>query len=175
MARPIKNADGTLNLMVWECAIPGKKGVSDFSQRPTILPQVSTNQTPNASHIDTVGGRPVQAAHDLQGRLSDQSAQVQIRAGPVPSERLSVWYGVPVAAGRGQGLASGHHHQADSARHPGPAQRTEHQGSGAGGGVHDLLPESLGIREAGARPGPSDGHGIEWRRRSGGVVVFFFF
>lgn len=28
MARPIKNIDGTLNLMVWECAIPGKKGVS---------------------------------------------------------------------------------------------------------------------------------------------------
>lgn len=28
VARPIKNVDGTLNLMVWECAIPGKKGVS---------------------------------------------------------------------------------------------------------------------------------------------------
>lgn len=28
VARPIKNMDGTLNLMVWECAIPGKKTVS---------------------------------------------------------------------------------------------------------------------------------------------------
>lgn len=28
VARPIKNVDGTLNLMLWECAIPGKKGVS---------------------------------------------------------------------------------------------------------------------------------------------------
>lgn len=28
MARPAKNADGSLNLMNWECAIPGKKGVS---------------------------------------------------------------------------------------------------------------------------------------------------
>lgn len=27
VAVPIKNADGTLNLMNWECAIPGKKGV----------------------------------------------------------------------------------------------------------------------------------------------------
>lgn len=27
MARPTKNPDGTLNLMSWECAIPGKKGV----------------------------------------------------------------------------------------------------------------------------------------------------
>lgn len=28
MAKPTKNQDGTLNLMNWECAIPGKKGVS---------------------------------------------------------------------------------------------------------------------------------------------------
>jgi hypothetical protein len=27
VARPIKAADGTLNLMNWECGIPGKKGV----------------------------------------------------------------------------------------------------------------------------------------------------
>lgn len=27
IARPTKNPDGTLNLMNWECAIPGKKGV----------------------------------------------------------------------------------------------------------------------------------------------------
>jgi len=26
VARPTKNSDGTLNLMNWECAIPGKKG-----------------------------------------------------------------------------------------------------------------------------------------------------
>ncbi|MPC91023.1 SUMO-conjugating enzyme UBC9 [Portunus trituberculatus] len=26
IARPTKNPDGTLNLMNWECAIPGKKG-----------------------------------------------------------------------------------------------------------------------------------------------------
>jgi ubiquitin-conjugating enzyme E2 I len=28
VARPVKNADGSLNLMSWECAIPGKKSVS---------------------------------------------------------------------------------------------------------------------------------------------------
>jgi len=28
VARPTKNPDGTLNLMNWECAIPGKKTVS---------------------------------------------------------------------------------------------------------------------------------------------------
>ena len=27
VARPTKNPDGTLNLLNWECAIPGKKGV----------------------------------------------------------------------------------------------------------------------------------------------------
>uniref|UniRef100_A0A182F9W6 SUMO-conjugating enzyme n=3 Tax=Nyssorhynchus TaxID=44543 RepID=A0A182F9W6_ANOAL len=26
VARPVKNADGSLNLMTWECAVPGKKG-----------------------------------------------------------------------------------------------------------------------------------------------------
>ena len=26
IARPMKNADGTMNLMLWEYAIPGKKG-----------------------------------------------------------------------------------------------------------------------------------------------------
>lgn len=31
VARPTKNPDGTLNLMNWECAIPGKKSVSFFS------------------------------------------------------------------------------------------------------------------------------------------------
>lgn len=28
VARPSKNPDGSLNLMNWECSIPGKKGVS---------------------------------------------------------------------------------------------------------------------------------------------------
>lgn len=27
MARPTDNPDGTLNLMVWDCAIPGRQGV----------------------------------------------------------------------------------------------------------------------------------------------------
>ena len=29
MAKPVKNQDGTFNLLNWECAIPGKKGVCD--------------------------------------------------------------------------------------------------------------------------------------------------
>uniref|UniRef100_A0A182N151 SUMO-conjugating enzyme n=1 Tax=Anopheles dirus TaxID=7168 RepID=A0A182N151_9DIPT len=28
VARPVKNMDGTLNLMTWECAVPGKKGTA---------------------------------------------------------------------------------------------------------------------------------------------------
>lgn len=27
MAKPVKNPDGTFNLLNWECAIPGKKAV----------------------------------------------------------------------------------------------------------------------------------------------------
>ena len=30
IAKPVKNPDGSLNLMNWECYIPGKKGVSLF-------------------------------------------------------------------------------------------------------------------------------------------------
>lgn len=32
VAKPLKNPDGTLNLLIWECAIPGKKGVSFFTK-----------------------------------------------------------------------------------------------------------------------------------------------
>lgn len=28
MAKPVKKPDGTFDLLNWECAIPGKKGVS---------------------------------------------------------------------------------------------------------------------------------------------------
>ena len=28
VAKPVKNTDGTMNLMMWECAIPGKKNSS---------------------------------------------------------------------------------------------------------------------------------------------------
>lgn len=29
IAKPVKNTDGSLNLMNWECYIPGKKGVTN--------------------------------------------------------------------------------------------------------------------------------------------------
>jgi hypothetical protein len=35
-ARPVKGEDGTLNMMIWECGIPGKAGVS-VSQPPRQL------------------------------------------------------------------------------------------------------------------------------------------
>lgn len=37
MARPSKNPDGSLNLMNWECCIPGKKGVSHLKIYSTLL------------------------------------------------------------------------------------------------------------------------------------------
>lgn len=49
----MKNPDGSLNLMTWECAIPGKKGVSIMHSRTllpayvvytTIVVQTSTNK-----------------------------------------------------------------------------------------------------------------------------------
>lgn len=37
VARPSKNTDGSLNLMNWECSIPGKKGVSYVFQKQFCL------------------------------------------------------------------------------------------------------------------------------------------
>lgn len=34
VAVPTKNPDGTMNLMNWECAIPGKKGVRGAAPTP---------------------------------------------------------------------------------------------------------------------------------------------
>uniref|UniRef100_A0A8D8P2A7 (northern house mosquito) hypothetical protein n=1 Tax=Culex pipiens TaxID=7175 RepID=A0A8D8P2A7_CULPI len=111
---------------------------------------------------NSVGGWPVQAPDDLQGRLPDQPAQVQVRAAAVPPERVPVRDGLSVAAGRGEGLAPGHHHQADPARHPGPAERAQHQGPGPGGGLHYLLSKPSRVREARPSTGQSHGcHGID--------------
>ena len=42
VAVPTKNPDGTMNLMNWECAIPGKKGVRGATPsegpRPALVP-----------------------------------------------------------------------------------------------------------------------------------------
>lgn len=102
---------------------------------------------------------------------------MQIRAAAVPSQRVSLWHRLPVAAGRGERLASRYHNQTDPARHPGPAQRAKYQGSCASRGLHNLLviipspggretsivlticlflqPEPIRIREAGASTGTS--------------------
>lgn len=54
---------------------------------------------------------------------------MQIRAASLPPERVPLRNGVSIAAGRGEGLAPGHHNQTDPARHPRPPQRAQHQGS----------------------------------------------
>merc|ERR1711990_888806 len=58
----------------------------------------------------------------------------------------------------------GHHRQADPPRHPGPAERPEHQGPRPGRGLHLLLPEQDQLREA--REGAGARHG---RARVGAV------
>lgn len=78
-----------------------------------------------------MGKRSLQTANDFQRRLPDQPAEMQVRASFVPSECLPVGHCLPVAARRGEGLASGNHNQTDSAGHPRPSQRTKHQGSSA--------------------------------------------
>lgn len=48
---------------------------------------------------DPLGGRLLQAAHDLQGRLPLQPPQVQVRATTVPPQCVPLRHRVPVAAG----------------------------------------------------------------------------
>ena len=83
VARPTKNPNGSMNLMNWECAIPGKKGVSsvqvelpvklsvEMYQYIMIIPIKSDNFIAIADVVcaDAVGGRLVPLAHALQRRL----------------------------------------------------------------------------------------------------------
>ena len=46
MAVPTKNPDGTMNLMNWECAIPGKKGVGTANSLHMQLKMVIVYSTP---------------------------------------------------------------------------------------------------------------------------------
>ena len=64
---------------------------------------------------------------------------------------------MPVHPGRGEGLEARHHHQADPAGDPGPAQWPQHQGPRPGRGLHLLLSEQGRLREEGE--GPGQGHG----------------
>lgn len=59
MAKPVKNPDGTFNLLNWECAIPGKKGVSVF------LLNCFLDLIVNRVTTDGMGGRSVQIADDF--------------------------------------------------------------------------------------------------------------
>jgi len=53
VARPTKAVDGTLNLMNWECGIPGKKGVSQNKMISLHLDVDSLNLRLEAFHIIT--------------------------------------------------------------------------------------------------------------------------
>lgn len=149
VARPTKMQDGSLNLMVWECAIPGKKTVSwsSFSWKSTNL--AYNDATGSALHVnviflvfscvDSMGRWLVQTSYDLQGWLPHQPSKVQIRTATVPPQRVSFGNGVLVPLGRGERLASSDNHQTDFAGNPRSSQRTKHQGSCTGWGIYYLL------------------------------------
>lgn len=81
----------------------------------------------------------VQTSYDLQGWLPHQPSKVQIRTATVPPQRVSFGNGVLVSLGRGERLASSDNHQTDFARNSRSSQRTKHQGSCTGWGIHYLL------------------------------------
>lgn len=58
VAVPTKNPDGTMNLMNWECAIPGKKGVS----RPVVL--IHRNKSPRNHEMRE--RTPLKSSHDVK-------------------------------------------------------------------------------------------------------------
>lgn len=88
---------------------------------------------------NSMGRRLVQLAHDLQGRLPDQSTKVQVRTTAFPSECVSIGHSLLIALGWGKRLASSNHYQADSLGHSRLVERAQHQGSSSSRGLHDLL------------------------------------
>ena len=62
--------------------------------------------------VDAVGAGPVQTEDVLQGGLPVLAAEVPLRATDIPPERLPVGHRLPLAARRGEGLATRRHHQA---------------------------------------------------------------
>ena len=112
---------------------------------------------------DVVGAWPVSPEDVLQGRLPIDAAQVPLRAAALPPERVPVWHSVPLAARRGEGLATRRHHQTgatchlrasfvacttllyvlfcsvtDSAWHPRAAGQPKPEGPRASRGLHHL-------------------------------------
>lgn len=151
-----------MNLLIWECAIPGKKGVSRPSERSagafiahrlhlSSQRTITTNCALPLSlqTTDRLGRWSVQTEDVLQGRLPVDTAEMQVRAAAVPPERLPERHGLPFAARRWERLAPGDHDQTDSARHPGSTERAKREGSGTSGGVHDLLVSLEVIRSTG--------------------------
>jgi hypothetical protein len=80
IARPTKEG-ATMNLLNWECAIPGKKGVrfSDyFTQAQLTLTNRVTLIVRFSTLTDSMGRRTVQTANAFQRRLSVNTAKVQV-------------------------------------------------------------------------------------------------
>lgn len=123
-AKPALNADGSSNIFVWECSVPGKEGTdwegglyrvrmeftSDYPSKPPKCKFVPCIFHPNAS-------APLSLSCGISGRLGPRA--------PTCSAllfALHVCAGVPVGnylpqhPRRGQGLEAGHHGQADAPR-----------------------------------------------------------
>ncbi len=77
IAKPTKNQDGSLNLMNWECFIPGKKGVSSFVFKD-FGKYLDSGNILFTINIDCMGWRFVQIENDFQGRLSIFATKVQV-------------------------------------------------------------------------------------------------
>ncbi|KAI3483186.1 hypothetical protein L1887_53966 [Cichorium endivia] len=158
-ARPAKAADGSLDLMNWEVGIPGKANVG---QLPHLVLSFASAHSPLAlccsATTDAMGGRAVQAAHDVSRRIPEQAAQVQVHAAALPSQRLSLGHRLPEHPRRGQGLEAGHHDQADPARHSRSAQRSQPARSRTERGLHHVPKGRHRLRAQSASAGARNGH-----------------
>lgn len=127
VARPVKNADGTFNLMNWECAIPGKKSVISITK--SILKVMFGNLKLTillVCSLDSMGRWHVQIEDDLQRRLPSNTPEVQIRTSTVSPQCISFWNCVFVLVRRRKRLAPSNHYQATSSGDSGSVKRAQH-------------------------------------------------
>ncbi|XP_060777112.1 SUMO-conjugating enzyme UBC9-A isoform X1 [Neoarius graeffei] len=125
VAVPTKNPDGTMNLMNWECAIPGKKGTPWEGGLFKLRMLFKDDYPSSPPKLDFF-------RHARYPTVRVQALKKQIRATSVSSERVPIGNCVSLHFRGGQRLETCYHDQTDSVGNPGAFKRAQYSGPGPG-------------------------------------------
>jgi len=129
-AKPARGANGVTDLKVWEVGIPGRSGTiwagGLFRLTITFPDEYPTKPPKCESWQRALAGRPT----------TDNRRQIYTTS--IPPERVSFRHSLSLDSERGGRLETSDHHQADSSRHPGPAQRSQSRVPSSGRGIQPL-------------------------------------